>query len=177
MMATTRRSVLTFIALMVVTLLSFTECARAQVIGDTLTVYPPPGGIECYDGDSCQYPDFDRDVRLQGIDAPETDGPCPVRAELAEAELERILRYGPQEIVITDIGKYDRLIVDISIGNLNASQYMLSRGLATRWPIREPSTLCDNHESHDYTLGQELSGDPGEGNSQRRDYLAGRSRE
>lgn len=140
-MVSTRRSILTYLTMILVAMLALTGTCKGQSVGDTIML-DSSVEIECRDGDSCPYPGLDRDIRLAGIDAPEIDGPCPIRAKLAKAELERVLSYRPHQTVIVDIGKYDRYIVEIRVGNLNVSNYMLTRNLATRWPVREPSTLC-----------------------------------
>lgn len=144
-MVTTRRSILTFITLILVTLLAGAGLCSAQSVGDTITVgADEPAAIACIDGDTCRMGSIDRDLRLARIDAPELNGPCPVRAKLAAQELSKMVDYRPLNIIIVDTGHYDRYIVEMNVGNINLSEWMLHRNLVTRWPVREPSTLCDN---------------------------------
>ena len=133
------------VAILLATVLAYTTDSNAQEVGDTIEVtVDRPNAVHCIDGDTCELEGLDRDLRLAGIDAPEINGPCPIRAKLAQEELSKIMDYRPLQIRIVDIGEFDRYIVEIDIGNINVSDWMLHRNLVTRWPIREPSTLCDN---------------------------------
>ncbi|MGI2224980.1 thermonuclease family protein [Shewanella frigidimarina] len=80
-------------------------------------------------------------IRLAGIDTPEIRGKCPSEKLLAikaRDHLQNLLLNGAAiELRNVTRGKYFRLVADVYIGSLNASDSLINEGLAVRYTGKE----------------------------------------
>ncbi|MEI0528590.1 thermonuclease family protein [Brachyspira intermedia] len=76
-------------------------------------------------------------VRIRGIDTPEkNDEREEIRniAIAAKEELEKLL-YSNEKITLYNLGrdKYFRLLASVKVGNIDAAEYLIKKGLAKRY--------------------------------------------
>ena len=111
------------------------SCAAAQGGGA-----PTFKGVDirsCYDGDTCKIT-----VRLAGINAPEIKGKCPEERALAiksRDRLRELVRSANRkpDVTILDVGKYNRLIVRVTLPDgRDAGSTLVAEGLARGYDWR-----------------------------------------
>lgn len=85
----------------------------------------------CHDGDTCTFDRWEASVRLEGIDAPELDGPCRPEAREARRALERTLE-AARTIRVDSLGTghYGRILGVLYADSLNVNDWLVRRGRA-----------------------------------------------
>ncbi|WP_321449269.1 thermonuclease family protein [uncultured Cohaesibacter sp.] len=75
--------------------------------------------------------------RLKGVDAPETHGKCRNERRLAKRAtnaLSGFLGRGEPHLTTYGRGYYGRVLVAVSIGGIDAGEWLIQKRLARRWP-------------------------------------------
>lgn len=78
--------------------------------------------------------------RLKGVDAPETHGKCRKERRLAKKAtkaLSGFLERGEAHLTTYGRGYYGRVLVSVSIGGVDAGEWLIQQRLARRWPDGE----------------------------------------
>jgi micrococcal nuclease len=92
------------------------------------------------DGDTLWIGGYDKSVRLESIDAPETSNNlCGGRAEMelgrkAAARLVQLLNENDAALTISGTDRYGRNLGTLRINGRDVGDILVSEGLARRWP-------------------------------------------